>query len=56
MMFQKKERYNVNVYCSNCDSLEVLKIKKGKKVSVFLNDEMPDCSNCNCLLIQKKEV
>ena len=55
-MFKEKTDYSVNVYCSNCDSLEVLKIKKGKKVSVFLNDEMPDCNNCDCLLKQKKEV
>ena len=41
--------YEAKVGCMNCDSVEVLGIKKGKQVDDWIKTEKVKCTNCQCL-------
>jgi len=41
--------YEVKVGCTNCDSVEVLGVKKGKLVDEWIKIQKIKCHNCNCV-------
>lgn len=41
--------YDAKVGCINCDSVEVLGIKKGSLVDEWIKTQKVKCHNCQCL-------
>lgn len=41
--------YEAKVGCMNCDSVEILGVKKGSLVDAWVKSEKIKCQNCQCL-------
>ena len=46
MMFNKKRVYGMEFICSNCDTKQSVKIKKGVSVSKFMVTKKAECKCC----------
>ena len=49
-----KRLYKVSMNCQNCRMSEDIEIPKGTKVEKFIKDNIINCTNCECRIINSR--